>query len=293
MEKKRRKFGDRRDGRRVRTLPPMSVVVPYIMRTRNDACNLFSDTIDITETDKFLRDLRRQSGYKNLSMLHVFLAAYIRTICMRPGINRFLSGQRVFHRNTIEVNMTIKREMSIDSPDTMIKVRFEPSDTNHEVYEKFNTTVQDALKENGNDGFESVVGTLSKFPGLFFRLAVDFLYFLDYFDWLPKALLDISPFHGSLIITSMGSLGIPPIIHHLYNFGNLPAFLAYGQKYHENVLRSDGVVERRTMMDVCLTLDERICDGYYYASAFKLFKKFVASPELLLVPPEAVIEDID
>ena len=38
MSKKRR-FGDRKDGRRVRTMSPMSYVIPYIMRTRNDAQN--------------------------------------------------------------------------------------------------------------------------------------------------------------------------------------------------------------------------------------------------------------
>lgn len=105
--------------------------------------------------------------------------------------------------------------------------------------------------------------------------------------------MDVSPFHGSMIITSMGSLGIPPIYHHLYNFGNLPAFLSYGQKYHKNVIGANGEIEKRTLIDFTAVVDERICDGFYYASAFKLIKKFVMSPALLETPPETDIEDID
>ena len=291
MSKKRR-FGDRKDGRRVRTMSPMSYVIPYIMRTRNDAQNQIADTIDITEADKFLREMR-QKGYKSISVLHVFIAAYIRAIAMRPGINRFCSGQKIYHRNTIEINMAVKKEMSLDAPDTMIKVRFEPTDTITDVYEKFNAVVEKATAEGSNTDFDKTARTLTRFPGILFRTTVRLLEFLDYHGWLPQALLDVSPFHGSMIITSMGSLGIPPIYHHLYNFGNLPVFISYGLKYHKNVMNANGVVERRTMIDVKVVTDERICDGFYFASALKLIRKFVASPALLTTPPETVIDDID
>ena len=291
MSKKRR-FGDRKDGRRVRTMSPMSYVIPYIMRTRNDAQNQIADTIDITEADRFLREMRAK-GYKSISVLHVFIAAYIRAIAMRPGINRFCSGQKIYHRNTIEVNMAVKKEMSLDAPDTMIKVRFEPTDTITDVYEKFNAVVEKATAEGSNTDFDKTARWLTRLPGILFRATVRLLEFLDYHGWLPQALLDVSPFHGSMIITSMGSLGIPPIYHHLYNFGNLPVFISYGLKYHKNVMNANGAVERRTMIDVKVVTDERICDGFYFASALKLIRKFVASPALLTTPPETVIDDID
>ena len=288
----KRRFGDRKDGRRVRTMSPMSYVIPYIMRTRNDAQNQIADTIDITEADKFLREMRAK-GYKSISVLHVFIAAYIRAISMRPGINRFCSGQKIYHRNTIEINMAVKKEMSLDAPDTMIKVRFEPTDTITDVYEKFNAVVEKATAEGSNTDFDKTARWLTRLPGILFRGTVRLLEFLDYHGWLPQALLDVSPFHGSMIITSMGSLGIPPIYHHLYNFGNLPVFISYGLKYHKNVMNANGAVERRTMIDVKVVTDERICDGFYFASALKLIRKFVASPALLTTPPETVIDDID
>ena len=291
MESKRR-FGDRKDGRLIQSLAPFYKFMPYIMPTKNDACNQFEDCIEITNTDRWLRQ-KRLEGYKGLGYLHLFIAAYIRMVSMRPGINRFCSGQKIYHRNTIEINMAVKKEMSLDAPDTMIKVRFEPTDTITDVYEKFNAVVEKATAEGSNTDFDKTARTLTRLPGILFRTTVRLLEFLDYHGWLPQALLDVSPFHGSMIITSMGSLGIPPIYHHLYNFGNLPVFISYGLKYHKNVMNANGVVERRTMIDVKVVTDERICDGFYFASALKLIRKFVASPALLTTPPETVIDDID
>ena len=112
------------------------------------------------------------------------------------------------------------------------------------------------------------------------------------FGLLPSSLLAASPFHGSMFITSMASLNIPPIRHHLYNFGNVPVFIAFGAKRPELVLNEDGSVTKRRVVDFVANLDERICDGYYYASALKMFKKYLVSPEGLLDPPEQVVEDL-
>jgi pyruvate/2-oxoglutarate dehydrogenase complex dihydrolipoamide acyltransferase (E2) component len=115
---------------------------------------------------------------------------------------------------------------------------------------------------------------------------------LDYFGLLPRALTKVSPFHGSLFITNLGSLGIPPVYHHLYNFGNLPLFVALGAKRTEYVVNKDGEVEKRRLLDFTLVCDERICDGHYYATAFKKIKKILENPDQLLEAPEKIVADI-
>lgn len=292
-KKRRRRFGDRSDGRKLRTINPMTKFMPYIMPMRCDACNTYSDMFDVTKTDKFCREKVKQ-GKTSFGFLHVMLAAYVRTVSQRPGINRFISGQKVFGRNDIQVVMTIKKTLSLDSPDTCIKVRFEPTDTVDEIYEKFNAVVaavQNAPEEVNS--FDKLNKLLSLIPGLLCRWTVKFLNFLDYFGLLPKKLLWLSPFHGSMIITSMGSLGIRPIYHHIYNFGNLPVFIAYGGRRSVVCCDKEGHASLKKYIELKVVTDERICDGYYYASAFKLVKRYVENPELLETPPEKVVEDID
>lgn len=290
---RKRRLGDRSDGYKLRTIHGMNKIMPFIMPQRCDACNTFAETLDITETEKFVSE-QLMAGNEGFSILHVILAAYVRTVSQHPALNRFVSGQRIFARNDIQITMTVKKSMSIDSPDTCIKVWFEPEDTILDVYNKFNKVVDDAkLEEDGNAGFENVMGTLSKLPRPILRLAVSLLNTMDYYGLLPKSLLNISPFHGSMVITSMGSLGIKPIYHHIYNFGNLPVFVSYGAKRRDVTTDRRGNVITKKVIDMKVVTDERICDGFQYAAAFKCWKKYIENPALLIDPPESVKQDID
>lgn len=286
-------WGDRSDGRRIRSLPPMSQVVPYIMVERNAVSNLFSESLEITHIDRYIRQ-KRKEGLTNFGITHVLLAAYCRGLCRYPGLNRFLAGQRVYSRGEdIQYCMTIKKEMSADSPDSCIKVHLSPRDTADDVYRKFQAAV-DAVKNTPLDSdFDNTAWLLTLIPGVFLKFAIWLLKLLDYFGLLPKFLLEVSPFHGSLFMTSMGSLGIAPIYHHLYDFGNLPVFGAFGMKRRATEVQEDGTVVLRKYVDVKFVLDERIVDGYYYAAFFKHYKRILQHPEILDRPPEEVLKDID
>ncbi len=287
-------WGDRPDGRRIRTLPAMAQVSPYIMVNRNESSNLYAEAIEITHIDRYIRAMRKQ-GYTNFGITHVFLAAYVRTLCKYPALNRFLSGQKVYSRgNDVQYCMTVKKEMSADSPDTVIKVHLTQTDTAVDVYNKLQAAVESVKSTSDLDSdFDSTAGALTLIPGVFLKFVVWLLKTLDYFGLLPKFLLEVSPFHGSLFFTSMGSLGIAPIYHHLYDFGNLPVFGAFGCKRRELAVLEDGTVVQRKYVDMKFTLDERIVDGYYYAAFFKHYKRILAHPEILNEPPTEVLSDID
>lgn len=291
MEKRKRRFGDRRDGWRLRGLDPYETVSPYIMVERNDASNLFNDKFEITAAEEFVRK-KRAEGIKGFGVMHVILAAYIRTVSQKPYLNRFISGQKAFARNGIEINMTVKRKLSANETNTVIKVHFEPDDTVTDVYNKFTQTKDAAFAEEEND-FDNTAKIINYIPGLLKKFAVWFLKLLDYFGLLPNAILKVSPFHGSMFITSMGSLGIPPIYHHLYNFGNVPVFISFGTKRHAYELDENGNTVKKNYIDYCVVTDERICDGFAYASAFKTFRRYLLHPELLDVKPESVVYDAD
>ncbi len=291
METKyRRRFGDRSDGRRVRSISPMSKVSPYIMEIRAGSQNFMRDSIDMEKIDQYINE-KRSEGMLHFSVMHVLIAAYMRMASQRPGVNRFLSGQRVYARNNFEIILNIKKEMSLNSPDTVIKVELKPDCVAADVYEKFEKTISDYRNDPGG-GFDDTAKFLNYMPGLVLRFTVRTLRILDYFGLLPRFLTKISPFHGSFFITSMGSLGIPPIYHHLYDFGNVPVFCSFGAKRFQYETQADGSVLRKKYVDITFVTDERICDGYYFASALKLMKHYLRNPWCLDQKPETVIEDI-
>ena len=287
-------WGDRTDGRRVRTLSPMAQITAYFQVERNTCSNLFEESFEITHLDRYIRQKRRE-GMTDFGITHVLLAAYVRGVAKYPQLNRFISGQKVYSRGEdIQYCMVVKKEMSVDAPDTSIKVHLNPHDTVKDVYEKLNAAVESVKNTKELDSsFDDLVMALTMIPSVIMKFTVWLLKLLDYFGLLPRFLLELSPFHGSLFFTSMGSLGIKPIYHHLYDFGNLPVFGAFGCKRRANEVLEDGTVVQRKYIDVKFVLDERIADGYYYATFFKHYRSILRHPEILDNPPAEVVRDID
>ena len=282
----------RSEGRRIRGGIPMDAVSPFIMPTRGGASNMFPATIDIEKCEQFIRQMRAE-GMKNLGMIHIFMAAYIRVVSQCPGINRFIRGQRLYARKNIEICMAIKKELKLNAPETVIKLYAMPDDTLKTVYENLTKEITENKEEGDQNDMDNFARLLVRMPGVLLKFIVWFLKLLDYFGLLPRALTKLSPFHGSMFITNMGSLGMPPIFHHLYNFGTLPVFVAMGGKRSEYVLNKDGVAEKRRFLDFNVVCDERICDGHYYATAFKKLKRILENPEQLMEAPETIVADID
>ena len=287
----KKRFGDRKEGRLLRSLDPFYKFIPYIMVQKNDACNQFSDSAEITETDRWLRD-KRKEGYKGLGYLHLFIAAYVRLVSQRPAINRFIAGRRIYARNNIEVVLTVRRGMTAEAGETTIKVVFDPYDTVFDVYHKMTEKIDEIKYGEEDNNTEQVASALTKLPRFVLRFAIWILKVMDYFGLIPQSLLDASPFHGSFIITDLGSLGTPPVYHHIYNFGNLPFFVAFGSKRKAYELdRSSTPVERK-YVDYRVSMDERICDGAYLVSSMKYMKYYLSHPKELEVPPAQVKEDV-
>jgi len=287
-------WGDRKDGRKIRTLHPMAQITAYFQWERNICSNLFEESFEITNVDRYIRQKRRE-GLKDFGITHVLLAAYVRGVAKYPQLNRFINGQKVYSRGEdIQYCMVIKKEMSVDSPDTSIKVHLNPRDTAEDVYYKLNAAVTKVKSTQELDSsLDGLIMALNLIPGVVLKFTVWFLKLLDYFGMLPLFLTELSPFHGSLFFTSMGSLGIPPIYHHLYDFGNIPAFGAFGMKRRANEITDEGEVVQKKYIDVKFVLDERIVDGYYYATFFKYYRRLLAHPEVLDNPPEEIAKDID
>ena len=294
MEKRKKRFGDRYDGYRVRSLSPMTYVAPFIMKTRNDSSNLFSGSAELGRIENYIKKKRREDGLTGFGFLHVILAAYVRLISQKPAMNRFIAGQRIYqHGEDISISMMVKKSMELNAQESAIKVFFKPDDTADDVYRKLDAAIEVARKQGDSNLFDSVARILNYVPALVLRMIVATLQLMDYFGIMPKIIHKASPFHCSAFITNLGSLGIPPIYHHLYNFGTCPIFIAFGAKRTALEVQKDGSVEKHKYVDFTVVSDERITDGHYYASAFKQLDWILRHPDCLDEKPEQIIPDID
>lgn len=292
LRKRKRRFGDRYDGYKVRNLDPVFGIIPYIMRSRLDSQIFFEEEIDITGLRSFIVENRKD--IPGLSMYHFFIAALVRTMAQRPRINRFVSGGKIYARNYIRISLTVKKAMSKDGEEGNLNPEFEPSDTLADVTAKFNAALAEVRAEEeaaaGNDT-DITVKLLNMLPGFIKRWFINYMRYLDSHGRMPKIINKVSPFHSSAYVTNVGSIGLNSIYHHLYEFGTTSVFMAIGKKEVKHELERDGSVKSKHIIKMRFVLDERICDGYYFASAIKQFMYYVKHPEVLLTPPDYISED--
>ena len=166
-------WGDRPDGRKIRTLAPMAQITAYFQVERNTCSNLFEESFEITNIDRYIRQKRRE-GLTDFGITHVLLAAYVRGVAKYPQLNRFISGQKVYSRgDDIQYCMVIKKEMSVDSPDTSIKVHLNPRDTAEDVYHKLNAAVEKVKATRELDSnLDSLIMTLNLIPSVVLKFLV-------------------------------------------------------------------------------------------------------------------------
>lgn len=294
MKKRKKRFGDRYDGYRVCSLSPMTYITPFIMKTRNDSSNFFAGSIELGRIENYIKKKRREDGLSGFGFLHVLIAAYVRLISQKPAMNRFIAGQRIYqHGDEISISMMVKKSMELNAQESAVKVFFSPGDTADDVYRKMDEAVEIARQSGDSNLFDKVAKVINYMPALILRAFVALLSFLDYFGLMPKIIHKASPFHCSAFITNLGSLGIPPIYHHLYNFGTCPIFISFGAKRTALEVQKDGSVEKHKYIDFTIVCDERITDGHYYANAFKQLDWILRHPDCLDEKPEQIIEDVD
>jgi len=287
---RKRKFGDRYDGWKVRSLDLFFPLIPHILRSRLDCQVQFEEEVEIAALEKFVRKLRKETEMTDLSLFHVVVAAAMRMISQKPSINRFVSGRKIYARNDLSLVMSVKKELTLDGEETSIKAHFEPTDALGEIWRKLSDeiTVSKRGETNSTDATAKIVTLL---PGFLMKFVVWLLRNMDHLGIMPKFINSVSPFHCSMVLTDMGSTGIDAVYHHLYEFGTCSLFMAMGKKKTVVKQRSDGTIGTVRVISLKFTVDERICDGFYYASAIRQFKKLLRHPELLLTPPESVPED--
>ena len=271
-------FGKRADGKVVKTNDPIFMIIPHIMKKRSDSQVFYTEELPIAPLDEYIAN-KEAEGIK-MSYMSIIYAAMVRIICQKPSLNRFVVNGKVYARNSIAVSLAIKKGLSEDAEETNLKLHFSGSENIFEVKDRLEREIADNKDVEAKNNTDNFVRALAYIPNWIIKLVVNFLMFLDRHELLPKAIIELSPFHTSAYLTNVGSLGIDAIYHHLYDFGTTGMFLAMGKKRKSYIYEEDSIKETKAL-SIRWVLDERICDGYYYASAVKLFNKYMKKPELL------------
>ena len=277
----------RSDGRRLKHLDYEFPVAAHIMVRRSDALNMTTLDIPLEPIHHYLNQKRKEG--KRYSHMTVVIAAAVRTFSQYPALNRFVVNKRIYARNELAIGMVVLKGGRIDAAGTADKMKFELSNTIDEVDRIINSYVEKNRSDDDVNGTDRVAKRLVSTPGLL-RVGVSFMKWLDKHNCMPKSVIEISPFHCTMMLTNLASIKTDYVFHHAYDFGTVSLTLAIG-KPRTVPMTKKGEVVMEKCMPMGLVMDERIASGAYFALAFREFRKYLANPALLEVPPEKIVED--
>ena len=252
--------------------------------------NMYEVTFPCEGIDSYIK-AKEQEGIK-LSYMHILIAATVRLIALRPQLNRFVMHGRIYARPKIWVSFVVHPTLEDGSVETTIKLCFEGTESILEIAQIINDAIErETTKRTGENGTDKLARVLTRVPSPIIRFAVNTLMWMDKHNLLPKAIIDLSPFHTSFFITNLKSLGINYVHHHTYNFGTTGLFFAIGKEKMVPVVKGNEFT-RQKHMGFSLVSDERFCDGLYFAMSLRELRKIMRNPAILEKPLDKKVEDI-
>lgn len=289
MSEKRR-WGDRKDGKLLRDIDAMHVIMPFLYVNRADNEAYISERIDLEPIKKYLAEKNAENPDDPYKLFQVIIAALVKTVVLRPKMNRFIQGNQLYQRNKLTMGFTLKKEFNDEAHEGLAYMEFDENSTMDSVHAKIVKEIHNVRHVEGGDNSTDQMDIFKKIPRPILRIVMWFMRKLDKYGKVPEALIKTDPNYATCFITNLGSIGLKCGYHHLSNWGTTSVFVIIGETNTSPHYDEDGNMTMRETVDIGLTIDERIADGYYYAKTVALLKHLLKNPQLLELPAKEKVE---
>ena len=285
-----RRFGDRRDATLLRDTDALHFIMGIIYPNRADNEAYIAERVNLEPIKAYLAKKNVEGIPFKYTFFHVILTALVKTVTLRPKLNRFYANENYYQRNKVTAGFVIKKEFSDGSEEAVALLEARPDATIDTIHEEIRQRVQATRNEQKMNTTDNSMDILNKLPRFLSKAAIRFIRWLDRHGWCPDFLIGDDPNYSSVFLSNLGSIKLRSGYHHLTNWGTSSLFCVIGEKKWTPLYDQNGLVEMRETVDLGLTVDERIADGYYYSKSIRLFKYLLEHPELLEQPLNTEVE---
>ena len=279
---RKRRWGDRRDGRWVRDVPGLQTIMAHMLPNRTDCECYMQDSFDVTDLLPYLEKKNASHPDYKTTVFHALLMSAARMVRERPKMNRFIQGRRMYERYEISLAFVAKRRFNDNGEEALMFFVPDDDETLDALSARIVGKVAETRKSaSSTDGIDAMIDGFAKIPRLLLMVILRIIRWLDFWGLNPKVLTDGDPNYSTLFLSNLGSIKAPAVYHHLNNYGTNSIMVTVGTIHKEECIMPDGSRQIRDVVDIGATLDERIADGFYFARSLKLVKYMFAHPELL------------
>lgn len=261
----------------------MHFIVPLIYPNRCDNEAYISERIDLTNIRSYLEKKNSGEPEFKYTIFHIVLTAMLKTVTLRPKMNRFIANKNIYQRNEVSGAFVVKKQFSDDAGEALAFIHAKDEDTIDSVHDSIFDQVKGCRSDKPDKSTESM-DIMNKMPRFFAKFLVWIITKLDKHGWCPESLIATDPYYATFVISNLGSIKLKSGYHHLTNWGTCSLFCIIGEKKMSPFFDENGNAEMRETLELGLTIDERIADGYYYSKTVRLLKHLLENPELLELP---------
>ena len=254
--------------------------MPIIYPNRCDNEAFVSEKIDLTAAEAYLAARNAENPEFRYTLFHLVVTAAIRVITLRPKLNRFIANRNTYQRNEVSASFVIKKQFANEAHEGLAFIHATDDTGLEEVHSEIYRQVTDC-RSGKIDSSSDSMDMFNRMPRFVGKAIVRFICFLDRHGWVPSSLIETDPYYSSVVLTNRGSLKLHSGYHHLTNWGTNSLFVIVGEKKPRPFFNDDGSYEMRPSLDLGLTVDERLADGYYYAKTIRLIRYLIEHPALL------------
>ena len=281
---------DRFDAKYIKDLDSMHFIMPFLFPNRCDNEVFFTFKIDLTNLNKYIEEKNSHNPEYKYNMFQCIVAATLKTIILRSKLSIFIHNKKMYKRNDITAAFTVKQEFTDEGEEVLAYIKAEKDWTIKNLHDVLHKKLLKLRDKSFRDESSDIMDTFNKLPKFISRPILNLITFLERKGLVPKSLVETDPYHSSVYFANLGSIGLPSGFHHLTNWGTTSMFMVIGKREKMPFYENDKTVFKEGV-ELSLTIDERIADGYYFSKSIKLLKYFLENPELLDKPFNERLDD--
>ena len=286
----KKRFTDRKDGKRYIPKDPVHKIMPYIIERRHEAEVYLQSDLDVTELLKWI-DKQNKKNDHHMTFFHAFAAITAKTICTRPLLNRFVQGKRYYDRNDITLSFVAKDKFTDEAEEKLMIIKVKDNENAIDLSKRMGTSIK-KTKESGNS-IDHTIRLLCKMPRFLLSAFVHFVKWLDYHGKAPSFITEGDYNFATVLFSNLGSIKCDSIYHHLNDYGTNSLIITIGTIHKENVIDESGKKQTKDIVSIGIVADERIADGFYFAKSIRLMKYIAQNPQLLEEDINKVVVDYE
>lgn len=280
----KRRRGDRKDGRLIREIDPLHYVTAIIYPERCDNEAFISERIDLTAVNEYVAKKNADGPEYKYNMFQLIVTALLKTITLRPKMNYFIANNKFYERNEISASFVVKKLFADNGEEMLAFIHAKKDDTLDTIHDDIYRQVSKFRGTDYTDPSSEAMDIFNKMPKWLSRFLIKLVVKLDRRGRVPQFLIETDPYYSSCVISNVGSIRLGSGYHHLTNWGTCSLFCLIGEIKKRPVFADDGSYEMRETVDLGITIDERLADGYYYSKSVRLIEYLLSHPELLERP---------